>query len=129
MSVTVERAAEISELMERLSEVPVELSPVASQWTIARWLESNSFSFEWEVRVPDRGDGRSGRVDLVARRPGLTLAIEIDKAAPKPKSIIKIRQIPDAVRVVALRGVDGGWMDEVVGRQNLTRAQISDADD
>jgi hypothetical protein len=100
---------EVTRLIERLSELHVELAPGASQRTVAGWLEDNGFRVRWEVPVADRGDGRGGRVDLVGYRDGLTMAIEIDRAEPKPKSIVKLRQVPDAVRVVVIRGVDGRW--------------------
>ena len=45
----------------------------------------------------------------MARRGGLTAAIEIDKTEPKAKSIVKLRQIPNAVSIVVIRGVDGPW--------------------
>ena len=104
---------EVSALLSALSCVSVSLEPVASQNTIGAWFASRGFNVQPEVPVADRGDGRSGRVDLVARRGGLTVAIEIDKTEPKAKSIVKLRQIPNAVRIVVIRGVG-----RTLGRQD-----------
>lgn len=61
-----------------------------------------------ELVVPDRGDGRRGRVDLFVDLPGRKpVAIEIDRGGPRAKSLFKLRSL-HAWRVVVLRGTDDG---------------------
>ena len=54
-----------------------------------------------EHAIPDRGDGRSGRVDLLITHPNI-IGIEIDAVSPRTKSLFKLRQI-DGLRVLVLR--------------------------
>ncbi len=63
-------------------------------WTVVR---------EWEV--PDRGDGKPGRIDLVATAPA-RIAMELDNKSPRVKSLFKLRQF-DGARVVVLRDDPG----------------------
>ncbi len=44
-----------------------------------------------EVVVSDRGDGRSGRIDLVYLKDGKEIAIELDRLKPRYKSIFKLK--------------------------------------
>lgn len=71
---------------------------------------------EREVPVDDRGDGRGGRVDLVARRDGISIGIEIDRETPRRNSVEKLHRLALDYRVVLVRGhsgpVDG--LDRVV---------------
>jgi hypothetical protein len=96
-------------LLRRLEQVRVGRTGAEAQQNIAAWLASERFSVQQEVPVPDRGDGHMGRVDLLARRGALTLAIEVDGPVPHRKSVVKLRQIPGAVRMVIVRGWDGRW--------------------
>lgn len=73
---------------------------------VVQFLERHGFKCEKEHFVIDRGDGRRGRVDVYAVRGNLKLAIEIDERTIRKKSIFKLRQIKDAVRVVLLRDGD-----------------------
>ena len=67
-----------------------------------------------EAHVNDRGDGKPGRVDLVACCPGLPLLfIECDRLSPRAKSIAKLKLLPGR-RLVLLRGVTrDDWVDGV----------------
>jgi Holliday junction resolvase len=68
-------------------------------------LVAAGYDVTGEVPVTDRGDGRRGRVDLVATRGGETVAIECDRLSPRRKSVVKLGQIEGAsALVVALRG-------------------------
>lgn len=85
-------------------------------------LAASGFSCTREFEVGDRGDGRPGRLDLLAERTGLTLAIEIDRKTPRQKSIHKLRQpgVPEnAYRVILLRegktGPPPAGIDLVIG--------------
>ena len=54
-------------------------------------LDDDGWRTETEVGVPDRGDGRPGRIDLSAEKGGVALAIEIDRETMRAKSITKLR--------------------------------------
>lgn len=55
-------------------------------------LESNGFQVKPEWHVADRGDGRSGRINLMAFKYGMSIAIEIDTYTAKKKSLFKLSQ-------------------------------------
>lgn len=56
-----------------------------------------------EAPVLERGDGRTGRVDLVAERHGYRVAVELDRAAPREKSLAKLAAVAVDLRAVLLR--------------------------
>lgn len=78
----------------------------AAQEEVASWLEGRGYSCTLEVPVADRGDGRTGRIDLVAERGGNRVAIEIDRETPREKSLFKLRQF-DCAKVVIVRNGTG----------------------
>lgn len=53
-----------------------------------------------QVRVPDRGDGRGGRIDLVADAFGVEFPIEIDRVSARTKSIFKVSSYPEGGFVI-----------------------------
>jgi DNA-binding transcriptional ArsR family regulator len=65
-------------------------------------LRGCRFQTTREVKVADRGDGRPGRIDLVAGRDNTMIAIEIDRESVRPKSLHKLSQV-DAFKLVVLR--------------------------
>ena len=67
-----------------------------------RALHDAGLSVRREVPVPERGDGRVGKVDLVVAE---TVGIEIDRARPREKSVRKLQVF--AGRIVVLR--EGAW--------------------
>lgn len=71
---------------------------------VQAYMEKHGYMCTREYPVADRGDGRPGRVDLVAEQGDLKLAIEIDAANPRAKSSVKLIQVENAVRIVLLRG-------------------------
>jgi phage replication O-like protein O len=55
----------------------------------------SGFLCQREFIVPDRGDGRRGKVDLYVKDPdGGSCGIEIDWKSPREKSITKLQQLP-----------------------------------
>jgi hypothetical protein len=63
-----------------------------------------------EVRVADRGDGRSGRIDLVAVKGSTFIALELDRCSARKKSLAKLACFGrDAVKVVVVHEPFGGW--------------------
>lgn len=75
-------------------------------------LENRGYLCEREYTVKDRGDGRVGRIDVLARKEAHILAIEIDRLTPRDKSVFKLRQVPNAEKIILLRG---GIADEFIG--------------
>lgn len=61
---------------------------------IVSYLSNRGFHCEIEFKVPDRGDGRGGRVDVVAIKDDFKIAIEIDRRSPRLKSIYKLKSLP-----------------------------------
>ncbi len=78
------------------------------QDTTERILSEHGFTVRRDFLVADRGDGTPGKIDLLAQRATVRLAIECDKYVTREKSKIKLRQV-DAVRLVLLRL---GWEEE-----------------
>ncbi len=70
---------------------------------IRDFLVDTGFSVKKEVRVQDRGDGRTGRIDLVAEKGGFIIAIEVDRFSPRKKSIYKLLHYPASLRIVIQR--------------------------
>lgn len=61
-----------------------------AQEQVKAWLEEKGFSCQLEVKVPARGDGRTGRLDILATRGSTKLAVEVDRGSPREKSIFKL---------------------------------------
>lgn len=62
----------------------------------------------WKVKrnfvVPNRGDGRRGKIDIVARRESECVAIELDHVEARAKSLFKLRNFTEATaRLVVVR--------------------------
>jgi|TARA_R100001530_G_C4321023_1_gene155821 hypothetical protein len=47
-------------------------------------------TLERQVKVPNRGDGRKGKIDLVLHTTEESIPIEIDRTTPRKKSIFKV---------------------------------------
>lgn len=66
-------------------------------------LQDQGFDCLTEVPVDDRGDGRSGRLDILGVRDNVWLAIECDRREPREKSVRKLLSVEATVRAVVLR--------------------------
>lgn len=71
--------------------------------SLAQSLSELGYEVIREVKVGERGDGRTGRVDIVASRDGLRVAIECDRKTPRMKSIVKLGRVAADVRLVVCR--------------------------
>jgi hypothetical protein len=71
---------------------------------ITEWLGNLGYDCHKEIWVDDRGDGRRGRIDIVASNNAHTLAIEIDRLTPREKSVFKLKQVNGVIRIILLRG-------------------------
>lgn len=73
-------------------------------------LRKSGWSVAGEIEVPDRGDGRRGRVDLCAERDGVVVGIELDRMTPRHKSALKLL-CRSWIRVIAIREAGGERRD------------------
>lgn len=92
----------IRDLCDELGPLPDDAKAVHDALEAA--LVAEGMEVAREVEVSDRGDGRVGRLDLVATRDGYSFAIEIDRTAPRQKSITKLLGSGCDAKVVVLRG-------------------------
>lgn len=60
---------------------------------VCEYLQKGEKKFE--VRVQDRGDARTGRIDLVYTVDNIRVGIEFDRFYPRKKSIIKLKNLHD----------------------------------
>lgn len=117
----------MNESVERVVEVLSGLDGNVSSWALHLEAESAlkdaGYVVSREFRVPARGDGRRGKIDLVVWRESEDerIAIELDHRSPRKKSLFKLRAFP-GLRVMVLRHEAGGrWpetprgIDAVVG--------------
>jgi Holliday junction resolvase len=61
--------------------------------SVADALDGAGWAVRREFWVRDNGSGKSGRIDLVARRGAEVVAIELDKVDPRKKSIFKLLSV------------------------------------
>lgn len=70
---------------------------------LAEEFLSAGFVVDRQVSVPNRGDGRKGRIDLVVCTPTEKIGIEIDRTSARKKSIFKLRELAADRRIIVLR--------------------------
>lgn len=73
-----------------LSALPADLDAGGFHTAAETALGGLGFKCSRERRVADRGDGHAGRLDLVAERHGVVIALELDDRVPRQKSIAKL---------------------------------------
>jgi hypothetical protein len=74
-----------------------------AQNEVVKYLQDNGYTCKCEHNIGDRGDGRDGRLDIFANNDQETIAIEIDKASPRSKSITKLRRCNADKKFILLR--------------------------
>lgn len=89
--------------MENIFKTKTTNHAKTAQNEIVKHLESQGFKCISEYKVNSRGDDRSGRIDIVAIKGELKLAIEVDNVTPRNKSIFKLKQISDYEKIILLR--------------------------
>jgi hypothetical protein len=89
------------------------------QHAAAHVLEVNGFTVKREYVVPNRGDGYRGRLDLMAWRDDLTLAVELDNCSMRSKSLLKLASVKADAHVVMLR--DGTTVEAEYARVRWDR--------
>jgi hypothetical protein len=83
----------------------------AFQDSIELYFKQAGYETEREVPVPNRGDGCTGRIDLLARRGPEIVAIECDCGRPRRKSEEKLLAFPATQRLIVLREPAGGFQE------------------
>ncbi len=87
-------------------------------------LENKGYICIKEYKVNDRGDGRSGRIDIVAKNNAETIAIEFDNISPRNKSIYKLKNFNADKKYILLRVgntnkiIDGIFIKSIVRRND-----------
>ena len=75
-----------------------------AQMEAVSYLEKLGFTCQIEHYVKDRGDGKRGRIDIIAKKNGKTIAIEFDNKTPRKKSLYKLNHFDADFKFVLLRG-------------------------
>lgn len=76
--------------------------PDAATWHKYVAEEVRKLGYSVQVEFPMPYEGRSGRIDIMAFKEGIAVAIELDKLKPREKSIKKIQKCPAGA--IFLRG-------------------------
>lgn len=77
--------------IERLiASVPIYPKCWPAYWRLAGELRRAGYAVRREVHVENVGDGRTGRIDLVASKDGRVYAIEVDRKRPRKRSLRKL---------------------------------------
>lgn len=100
-------------LKESLLESKTTPKPPASAFQdyVESQFRKEGYETQREVPVPDRGDGSSGRIDLVARRGAEVIAVELDAQRPREKSEHKLLAYAAATRrLIVLRDPVAGFV-------------------
>jgi len=84
----------------------------AQNQTIAH-LSNLGFKCCPEYRVKSNGRGKAGRIDIVAIRGNLRLAIEFDRHSPREQSIYKLRLMQGYHKIILLRGYGHGNINDI----------------
>ncbi len=80
-----------------------------AQNEIVKHLKSLGYKCVSEYEVDNRGDGRVGRIDIVATKDDIKLAIEVDNKSPRQKSINKLNSMTNYHKIVILRNGNGNY--------------------
>ena len=72
---------------------------------VAEVLRAEGFTVVTEYFVRGAFGYSNGRIDIVARRDGGHVAIELDARRPRERSVAKLNKV-EAYRIIGLRGVD-----------------------
>ena len=86
-------------------------------------LQALGFTVKAQVTVPNRGDGRRGRVDLYI--PSLGLGIEIDRRSPRAKSRHKLSYFRHGLLVTIEPDVEVWCNSSLPGVNHLDRGNNS----
>ena len=74
-----------------------------AQLEVRDYMEDMGYSCKLEVRVDNRGDGKTGRIDIVCYKDSEIIAIEVDRKTERRKSIIKLNNFHATQKYVICR--------------------------
>lgn len=66
-------------------------------------LTALGFQCQSEYWVADRGDGRRGRIDIIAHNDHMNMAIEVDNVSARKKSFVKLSSMEGYIKFILLR--------------------------
>lgn len=96
--------------MNDIKEILKELESQDFGWMTAKEFSDLIFSklkdhflIKKEVKVSDRGDGYTGRIDMVLFKGKESVGIELDRKTPRVKSIFKLRALKPTKAFVITR--------------------------
>ena len=95
------------------AELVVDDNSHAAQHQTVDYLRDRGWRCQIEYRAPDWNDGHGRFIDIMAFRDGVSLAIEIDRATPRRKSLRKLHDIEADCKVVLLRGGISGTVESI----------------
>ena len=74
-----------------------------AQLEVRDFMRNKGYFCRLEVFVNDRGDGKTGRIDIVCYKKNETIAIEVDRKTPRRKSIFKLENFKATKKYVICR--------------------------
>lgn len=92
------------DIKELFADLKVSDHARTAQFQTVNYLRKKGFDVHIEHRVPNRGDGKLGRIDIIAEKGEEILAIEFDRSNPRKKSLFKLENFDCDHRIVLLRG-------------------------
>lgn len=81
-------------IKEMFDELVLSANKDDTFFTLLRFLNKRGFRCDLHVLIPDRGDGKKGKIDIIATKNNTKLAIMLDNKEPRIKSINKLKQMP-----------------------------------
>ena len=89
--------------MKNIGELKVTDHAKTAQLEIRDYLISKGYECKLEHKVKDRGDGRAGKIDILAEKGLEKWAIEVDWNKPRKKSLTKLKSMDGFHKIVLLR--------------------------
>lgn len=80
------------DVVEAIPTLPACENAKVLEHSTGHLLRSLGFNVNFHFRIPDRGDGRPGYIDIVACRGEEIIAVECDRLVERQKSIIKLEK-------------------------------------
>lgn len=99
-------APDPAELRRVLAELRVPDAPGPALDAVAAAIVRAGWAVERGVPIENRGDGRAGRLDLLATRGNMRIAIEVDGPEPRERSVARLRSARTGLAWLLLRGAD-----------------------
>jgi len=90
-------------------------------------FKKQGYKIKRQVEVPDRGDARKGRIDIVVEKDGNKIALELDWKSPRVKSKFKLNSYSAQERYIILRepfkiiDLHESGLDEIDRQDNYMR--------